>query len=329
MGNQTDQRRPGARIRALAAGTLAFSVLVGAMGACGGAPSPAREPSVRAASAATDRRVPPTTPIRVKTPDGLSIAVQQWGNPKGPEILFIHGLLQSHLSWTPQITSRLAKEFRIVTYDLRGHGDSDKPADPKYYGEDRRWADELDAVIKGAGLTRPVLVGWSLGGAVMANYLHAYGDKNIAGAVFVAAVTRFDGALLSPIPPLSAEDLPTRVAAIQAFLSACFAVPPNREDFETMLTFNGMVPREVNVGIRQLSLEGGDDALRALLVPTLVIQGSEDRLVKGAMATRTASLIRGAQTSIYEGVGHAPFYEASERFNAEIEKFVRGAAPAR
>ena len=54
-------------------------------------------------------------PINVKTPDGLTISAQEWGNPSGPEILFIHGFSQSHLSWMRQVDSDLAKEFRIVT----------------------------------------------------------------------------------------------------------------------------------------------------------------------------------------------------------------------
>jgi pimeloyl-ACP methyl ester carboxylesterase len=61
--------------------------------------------------------------VSVKTPDGLTISAQDWGNPNGPEILFIHGFSQSHLSWIKQVTSSdLAKEFHMVTYDLRGHG---------------------------------------------------------------------------------------------------------------------------------------------------------------------------------------------------------------
>jgi non-heme chloroperoxidase len=72
--------------------------------------------------------------VSVKTPDGLTISAQDWGNPNGPEILFIHGFSQSHLSWIKQVTnSDLAKEFHMVTYDLRGHGNSDKPFEPERY----------------------------------------------------------------------------------------------------------------------------------------------------------------------------------------------------
>ena len=60
--------------------------------------------------------------VWVKTPDGLTISAQDWGNPAGPEIVFIHGFSQSHLSWIKQVTSELAKDFHMVTYDLRGHG---------------------------------------------------------------------------------------------------------------------------------------------------------------------------------------------------------------
>lgn len=88
----------------------------------------------------------------VKTPDGLSISVQEWGNPNGPEILFIHGFAQSYLSWAKQTRSDLAKTFRMITYDNRGHGGSDKPLEPFYYKEGKRWADEVQTVIDGLKL---------------------------------------------------------------------------------------------------------------------------------------------------------------------------------
>src|SRR5262245_40390004 len=106
--------------------------------------------------------------VSVKTPDWLTISAQDWGNPNGPEILSIHGFSQSHLSWIKQVTNDdLAKEFHMVTYDLRGHGNSDKPFEPERYKDSKAWGDEVQAVMDATGLKRPVLVGWSYGGRVM------------------------------------------------------------------------------------------------------------------------------------------------------------------
>src|SRR5262249_36994395 len=102
--------------------------------------------------------------VWVKTPDGLTIAAQDWGNPNGPEIVFIHGFSQSHLSWIKQVTSDLAKDFHMVTYDLRGHGNSDKPFEPERYKDSKAWADELQAVMDATGVKRPVLARWAYGG---------------------------------------------------------------------------------------------------------------------------------------------------------------------
>ena len=91
--------------------------------------------------------------VSVKTPDGLTISAQDWGNPNGPEILLIHGFSQSHLSWIKQVSNDdLAKEFHMVTYDLRGHGNSDKPFEPERYKDSKAWGDEVQAVMDATGL---------------------------------------------------------------------------------------------------------------------------------------------------------------------------------
>ena len=59
----------------------------------------------------------------------------------------------------------------MVTYDLRGHGNSDKPLEPERYKDSKAWADELQAVMDATGIKRPVLAGWSYGGRIMADYL--------------------------------------------------------------------------------------------------------------------------------------------------------------
>src|SRR5580698_6847654 len=181
-------------------------------------------------------------PITVKTPDGLTISAQEWGNPSGPEILFIHGFSQSHLSWMRQVDSDLAKEFRIVTYDLRGHGNSDKPLDPARYRDSKAWGDEVQAVIDTAGLKRPVLVGWSYAGRVISDYVTTHGADRLAGINFVDASIKFFpefvGENLKNQAPMMSSDLATNIAATRAFVHGCFEKQPTADDFETMLSFN-------------------------------------------------------------------------------------------
>ena len=267
-------------------------------------------------------------PLMVKTPDGVTIAAQEWGNPSGPEILFIHGFSQAGLSWARQVNSDLAKEFRMITYDLRGHGNSDKPLEAQKYKESKYWADEVQAVIDAAGLKRPVLVGWSYGGRVIADYLSVHGSARLAGINYVDAVSKSDpshfGDGAKTLAPMASEDLATNIAATRQFLHTCFEKQPSADDFETMLAFNMMVPPQVRgaMGGRQLNQE---ERLKSLKLPVLVTHGDKDRLVLVAAARYTAETIPGAKLSVYPGIGHAPFYEDAARFNAELAAFVREA----
>jgi non-heme chloroperoxidase len=269
-------------------------------------------------------------PIAVRAPDGLSISAQDWGNPTGPEILFIHGFMQSHLSWARQTEGELAREFRMVTYDLRGHGDSEKPLERERYRSGKAWADELAAVIEAAGLRRPLLVGWSYAGRVISDYLEAYGSAGIAGIDFVNARTksdpRFAGQFSSiHFAELTGEDLGRRIAATRTFLHACFSRQPSQDDFETMLAFNMMVPRDVRVAMTGREFDA-DQLYRRLALPVLVTFGVEDQILTLDGARHVASVISGARLSLYDGVGHAPFWEDAPRFNRELAEFVRGAA---
>src|ERR1700742_2810797 len=80
----------------------------------------------------------------------------EYGNASGPEIVFIHGWSQSELCWSAQVGSNLADVFRIITFDLRGHGRSGRPTSIEAYTDGRLWADDLAAVIEQTQLSRPV-----------------------------------------------------------------------------------------------------------------------------------------------------------------------------
>jgi pimeloyl-ACP methyl ester carboxylesterase len=268
-------------------------------------------------------------PISVKTPDGLTISAQEWGNPNGPEILLIHGFSQSHMSWMRQVNSDLAKEFRIITYDLRGHGNSDKPDDKSRYHDNKAWADEVKAVMDAAGLKRPVLVGWSYAGRVISDYVTTHGADKLAGINFVDASIKFFpefvGENLKNLPIMGSPDLATNIKATRDFVRGCFEKQPTAEDFEITLAFNMMVPPNVrnHLGGRPLD---ATEVMSKLKIPVLVTHGDKDRNSKLGTAEYTAKTIPGAKLSVYQGVGHAPFYEDAERFNKELAEFVRMAS---
>ena len=268
-------------------------------------------------------------PLAVTTPDGLSISAQEWGNPNGPGIVFIHGFSQSNLSWMRQTNSELAKEFHIVTYDLRGHGNSDKPLEAARYRDGKAWADELQAVIDAAGLKRPVLVGWSYAGRVISDYVTNRSADGIAGIDFVDAsikfIPEFVGDNLKNLPLMASEDMLTNISATRVFLHGCFSKQPSVDDFETMLAFNMMVPPKVRAGLSGRPLDA-TAVMSKLTIPVLVTHGAEDKNAKLDTAKYTASVIPGAKLSVYDGIGHSPFYEDAARFNGELSAFARMAS---
>ncbi|MEO0460122.1 MAG: alpha/beta fold hydrolase [Myxococcota bacterium] len=93
-----------------------------------------------------------------------------------------------HLAWIPQVTSALAKDFRLITFDNRGHGNSEKPAGLEPYQNSAFFAADLRAVIERSGPQKPIIVAWSIGGVLADDYLAHEGDGAVAGVVYLGAV---------------------------------------------------------------------------------------------------------------------------------------------
>ena len=268
----------------------------------------------------------------MRTPDGLTLAAQAQGDPQAPEILFIHGLRQSRLSWDKQFADPGLAGFRLVRFDLRGHGDSDKPGSPDDYSAADRWADDVAAVIAAAKLRRPVLVGWSLGGYVAGAYLRKHGGARVAGINLVDAVTKLSPDLLTPLAGTFARttvspDLAERAAATADFLAACFHLPPTGVEWQRMLVINGMAARAVGEGLVKITTPDLEPAFKAYTGPILLTHGADDRLVRLAMSERIQAIHPGSRLSVYAESGHSPFYEEPARFGRELAAFVTAANP--
>jgi non-heme chloroperoxidase len=257
---------------------------------------------------------------------GVKLHVREWGDPGAPPILLIHGWSQNHLCWAKQYESALRDEFRLVAYDLRGHGMSDAPLEPEHYTDEKLWADDVAAIMDELRLDRPVLVGWSYGAFVICDYVRAHGTDRIAGIEFVEGAVKLGeaafGTLIGPgfldhFAHATADDLPTNIWAMRAFLRVCTAKPMPAEELETALCWNIVVPARVRAALAAREIDG-DDVLRALDVPLLVTHGRADSVVMPAMAEHVFATCPTAEASWYDGVGHAPFLEAPDRFNREL-----------
>jgi non-heme chloroperoxidase len=264
---------------------------------------------------------------------GLRLHVREWGNPDGPPILFIHGWSQNHLCWARQYEGALADEFRLVAYDLRGHGMSEAPLEPEHYTDDRRWADDVAAIVDALGLGRPVLVGWSYGAFVICDYIRAYGQDRIAAINFVEGAVRLGeaafGTLIGPafldhFVGATVDDLPTNVETMRSFVRACFGRQVSSDELEAAVCWNVLVPAAVRANLAARELDC-DDVLRALDVPLLVTQGRADTVVLPAMAEHVLATCPTSEVSWYDGVGHVPHLEDPERFNRELAELTRRA----
>ena len=257
---------------------------------------------------------------------GVGISVYDAGQAGSPPIVFIHGFSQNYTTWDRQFGA-LSEGFHVNAYDLRGHGASDKPLEPEKYTDSSAWADDLAAVIQSRNLHRPVLVGWSYGGYVIADYIRKYGDAGLGGLVFLGAVTKngteeaagfltdevlaIFGAALSP-------DVRMSLDATGAF-TRLFAPP---QQFESAFGSAMMVLPPIRLAMFSRLLDN-DDILATIRVPTLVVHGSKDRIVRMSAAEHTARTIPGAKLLVYDGLGHAPHLDNPARFNKDLAEFVR------
>lgn len=260
---------------------------------------------------------------------GVELRVDETGNPHGKSILFIHGFSQCRQVWSKQMRSDLASDFRLLAMDIRGHGSSEKP--PGVYGDPKLWAADLHSVIATLDLDRPVLSGWSYAGVIMTDYVDRFGESEIAGTNWVGAISRLGDPLLHAgfVPP---EVLVDFLASFSDSVSVCgpaleriirlyFRDPPSPDDLYFLLGCSVLVPPHVREAMFTRNVDN-DRVVRALEKPMLLSYGEQDRIVP-TMSRHIAGLASHAQLSLYPDAGHAPFWEAPQRFNRELRAFRR------
>ena len=262
--------------------------------------------------------------------DNTALAVQEFGDANGHPIVFIHGFSQSYWCWQKQFHDPRLNQFRIIAFDLRGHGRSEKPLERESYLDSRVWASDLQSIIRSLELVKPVLISWSYSGLIVCDYLRHNNETAIAGINFVGARTKIgtteakkmSGSLFLDLAPgFCSENSEVRLNAVHKFLLNLTNCNIPEPDIYEMLGYNLSVPTQTCRALLERTADN-DLVITQLKIPTLITHGSDDTSVLLSMAHHNHSLIKNSTLSIYKKIGHAPFYEDPDRFNSELGEFI-------
>ncbi|CAN5824923.1 alpha/beta hydrolase [soil metagenome] len=270
----------------------------------------------------------------IKTKDCVEIFYKDWG--KGQPIVFSHGWPLSSDDWDTQMLFFLAKGYRVIAHDRRGHGRSTQVAD----GHDMdHYADDLAAVTAHLDLKDAIHVGHSTGGGEVIHYIARHGESRVSRA-----------AIISAVPPLmlktaaNPDGLPKEVFdGLQAQLAA------NRTQFyrdvpsAPFYGFNrpGVKTQEALVhnwwrqgmmggakahydGIVAFSQTDFTEDLKKITVPVLVMHSEDDQIVPYVAAgPLSAKLLKNGTLKTYKDFPHGMITTHAETINADLLAFLK------
>jgi pimeloyl-ACP methyl ester carboxylesterase len=243
--------------------------------------------------------------------DGVKIYYEVAGS--GPVVLLSHGYSASTRMWQGQIAP-LKDAYTVVTWDMRGHAQSDSPDDQSRYSEEAT-VDDMAAILAEVGAERAVIGGLSLGGYMS---LAFYARR----PELVRALMLFDcgPGYRNPKGREAWNETATRRAEVFEAKgleslggSAEVRVSAHRSAQGLANAARGMLAQ---FDSRVM------DVLDKIAVPTLVLVGSEDKPFLGA-TDYMASHIPGAQRVVIEGAGHASNIDKPAAFNEAVLGFLK------
>ncbi|WP_310462613.1 alpha/beta hydrolase [Sphaerotilus sp.] len=266
--------------------------------------------------------------------DSVHLHIDDSGGGGRPLVL-IHGWPLSAQAWEPQVSVLQAAGYRVVAYDRRGFGRSDRPASG--YGYDTL-ADDLQRVMDQCGLQDVTLVGFSMGGGEVARYIGRLGESRLHSVVFAAAVPPYlMQSADNPEGPLTPDKAQRKKQALGQDRSAFF------EQFtRDFFSANGVLQISESQRGNALALchQSAQHAALACMdafsttdfrndlaqvnVPTLVIHGEADAIVPiEASGLRTHRAVRHSELVRVAGAPHGLNVSHAQVFNDALLAFLR------
>jgi len=273
---------------------------------------------------------------------GVRVAYEVFGRA-GPAVIFLPSWQILHSRQWKLQAPYLARHMRVITYDARGNGRSDRPGEAERYAHREIVADAI-AVLDAVGVGEAVFAGTSMG-ALYGLQAAAWYPERVRGVVAIGSVAPY----VAPVEPgaspfydvgaagsvaafCAERGLPDYRAFVEYFMGAAITEPHRTKPIEDAVGWGLSTTPEVlalTVAAREgVTKEAFEDVCRAVRCPVLVVHGDEDGIIPYEHGVALAELL-GVGLVTLEGGGHLPSLGDPVRCNLLIREFVEGLRPAR
>ncbi len=283
----------------------------------------------RAAPIPEAQRYPAGTAFRAqyRTVDGTRLRLIDSGN--GTPVVFIHGFGASIYGWRYQLPPAVTAGYRVVAFDNRGFGFSDKPA---HGYTNAAYAHLVVSLLDSLGIASAVLVGHSMGGAIAAEVALTYPDR-VRGLVLIDAAgygVRWPGVLkLARWPQVGAVVTRFRARWITGRILRSTFADPSKVTEADVDQYYAPVPdpaygRALRGVLREFRFDSlGGGRLGGVLAPTLILWGDADRWIPLRDGTRFARELPRSEFVVVAHTGHDAAEESPEQVNRQLLGFLK------
>ena len=264
---------------------------------------------------------------------GLRFHYVEWGAAEQPPLLCLHGITQTAHSWD-EVAAELSSDYRVLSFDQRGHGDSDWAPDGDYTRHTQ--AADVDVISAALGLPPFVLAGMSMGGINAVTFTARHAEK-------VRALIIVD---VSPeIQVRGVENIRSFIQAsdeldsFEAFVERAHQFNPRRslENIRSRLTYNlKQLPNGKWTWKYDKALRSGErsfqasallnlwDDVRAIRCPTLIVKGGDSDILSAESAAKLQAAIPNSRLAVVPGAGHSVMGDNPGAFVAAVREFLGG-----
>jgi len=252
----------------------------------------------------------------------------------GRPIVLIHGWPLSGESWSHQVPALVDAGYRVITYDRRGFGRSDKPKTGYDYDH---LTEDLHTIVTELDLNDVTLVGFSMGGGEVARWFTKYGAERLHSVVFASAVPPYllqggdnpDG----PLPKSQAAEMTASLTKdedafydnfVTQFFSVDGVLKVTEADRQEAIALAKQASKTAALeAMSSFANTDFRDDLTKVTVPTLIIHGSGDGVVpfEGSGA-RTHAAIAGSELYLVKGAPHGVTVSDADEWNRAVLEFL-------